>query len=93
MDGFSIERYEEKRESFSLFAAKFESGAMRFSGGNRSGAGALSKQGFLSCRSIIRNIIRSSSKLLKKPLLRQKDDKIPQLRQFNVYLILIYREY
>ena len=75
MDGFSIERYEEKRESFNLFAAKFESGAME----NRSGAGALSKQGFLLCRSIIRNS-KNSSKLLKKPLLRQKDENIPQFR-------------
>ena len=30
LDGFSIGRYEEKREVFDLFAAKFESGAMRF---------------------------------------------------------------
>ena len=33
VDGFSIGRYEEKRVSFDLNAAKFESGAMRFSGG------------------------------------------------------------
>ena len=33
LDGFSIGRYEEKRESFDLFAAKFETRAMRFSGG------------------------------------------------------------
>ena len=32
LDGFSIGRYEEKRECFNLNAAKFESGAMRFSG-------------------------------------------------------------
>ena len=31
LDGFSIGRYEKKRESFDLFAAKFENGAMRFS--------------------------------------------------------------
>ena len=43
-DGFSIERYENKHEIFHLFAAKFESGA-----------GALSKQAFLPCPSIIRN--------------------------------------
>ena len=30
LDGFSIGRYEEKRESFDLFATGFESGAMRF---------------------------------------------------------------
>ena len=32
LDGFSIGRYEEKREVFDLFAAKFERGAMRFLG-------------------------------------------------------------
>ena len=33
LDKYLIGRYEKKRESFDLFAAKFESGAMRFSGG------------------------------------------------------------
>ena len=42
---------------------------------------------------LLGTLLGGSSKLLKKPLLRQKDDNIPQLRQFNVYLILIYREY
>ena len=32
LDGFSIGRYEKNRESFELYAAKFESGAMRFWG-------------------------------------------------------------
>ena len=32
MDGFSIGRYEEKRESLDLFATELESGAMRFWG-------------------------------------------------------------
>ena len=32
LDGFSIERYEENRESFNLYAAKLESGAMCFLG-------------------------------------------------------------
>ena len=32
LDGFLIGRYEEKRESFDLFAVKFESEAMQFSG-------------------------------------------------------------
>ena len=77
--------------TFSLRSLKEE--RYDFLGENRSGAGALSKNGFLPCRSIIRNIIRNSSKLLQKPLVRQKDDNIPQLRQFNVYLIFIYREY
>ena len=40
--GFWVRSYEEKRESFDLFAAKIESGAMRLNlGGNRSGAGAV----------------------------------------------------
>ena len=41
LDGFSIETYEKKRESFALSAAWFESGAMLFSGRTRSGAGAV----------------------------------------------------
>ena len=32
LDGFSIGRYEKNRESFDLYAAKFENGAMRFLG-------------------------------------------------------------
>ena len=32
LDGFSIGRYEKKRESFDPFAARFKSGAMRFPG-------------------------------------------------------------
>ena len=32
LDGFSIGRYEKNRESLDLYAAKFESGAMRFWG-------------------------------------------------------------
>ena len=32
LDGFSIGRYKKNRESFDLYAAKFESGAMRFWG-------------------------------------------------------------
>ena len=63
-----------KRESFDVFAAKFESPAIRFSGKNPSGAGALSKQGFLPCPSIIRNSKRRTqtpSKSLKKALLTE----------------------
>ena len=41
LDGFSIGRYEEKHESFDLFAAKFEREQCDFPGENRSGAGAL----------------------------------------------------
>ena len=54
LDGFSIGRYEKNCESFDLYAAKFESGAMRFWGENRPGAWTLSKQGFHPCPSIIK---------------------------------------
>ena len=83
LDGFSIGRYGKNRESFDLYAAKFESKAMRFWGKNRPGAGTLSKQGFHPCLSIIKNSQRRTqihSKWLKKPLLRQKDDYTPQVR-------------
>ena len=83
LDGFSIGRYEKKPESFDLYAAKFESGAMRFWGENRPGTRTLSKQGFLPCLSIIKNSQRRTqihSKSLKKALLRQKDDYTPQVR-------------
>jgi len=79
LDGFSIERYEKKRESFDFHAVKFKSGVMRFWGKIRPGAGTLSKQGLLPCLSIIKNSQRRTqihSKSLKKPLLRQKDDYI-----------------
>ena len=83
LDGFSIGRYEKKRESFDLYAAKFENGAMRFWGEKSPGAETLSKQGFLPCLSIIKNNQRRTqihSKSLKKQLLRQKDDYTPQVR-------------
>ena len=52
LDGFTIGRYEKNRESFDVYAAKFESRALRFWGENRPGAGTLSKQGY-PCPSII----------------------------------------
>ena len=55
LDGFSIGRYEKKLESFDLFPAKFESGAMRFSGGKSLRRWNHSKNGFNPCPSIIRN--------------------------------------
>ena len=64
-----------------------------FRGKNRSGAGALSEQGFLPSPCYIGNSkwrTQNASKSLKKPLLRQKDDNISQLREFNVYSTLIY---
>ena len=54
-----------------------------FGGENRSSTGALSKHGFHPCPSIILNSqqrTQTPSKLLKIPLLRQKDDYIPQVR-------------
>ena len=41
LDGFSNGRHKKNRESFDLYAAKFESGAIRFWGKNRPGAGTL----------------------------------------------------
>ena len=67
LDGFSIGRYEKNRESFDLYAAKFESKAMRFwgGGGNRPGAGTLSKQGFHPCLSIIKRTVNSELKFIQ----------------------------
>ena len=62
----------------SLKAERWDFGAE-----NRPGAGTLSKQGFLSYPSIIKNSQRRTqihSKSLKKPLLKQKDDYTPQVR-------------
>ena len=69
LDGFSIGRYEKKREIFDLFAVKFESRAMRFSGGKSLRRGALSKQGFFPCPSIIRN----SKRRTQNPFNRSKN--------------------
>ena len=75
MDGFSIGRYEKNRESFDLYAVKFESGAMRFWGENRPSTGTLSKQGFHPCPSIIKKSQRQTqiySKSLKKTAFEAK---------------------
>ena len=83
LDGFSIGRYEKNRESFDLFAAKFESGAMRFWREKSPRRWNPSKQGFHPCPSLIKNSQRRTqihSKLLKKSLLRQKDGYTPQVR-------------
>ena len=66
LDGFLIGRYEEKRESFDLFAVKFESGVMQFSGEK-------------SCK-WRKWRTQNPTKSLKKLLLRQKDDNIPQVK-------------
>ena len=76
LDGFSIGRYQKKGKSFDLYAAKFESGAMRFWGEKSPGAGTLSKQGFLPCPLfIMKNSQRrtqSHSKSLKKTAFEAK---------------------
>ena len=83
LDGFSIERYEKNRGSFDLYAAKFESGAMRFWGEKSPRRWNPFKTSFHPCLSVIKNSQRRTeihSKSLKKPLLRQKDDYTPQVR-------------
>ena len=54
MDGFSIGRYDKKRESFGLSAASFESGTLQFSRESRSSPGAVQKNSFHPCPSIKR---------------------------------------
>ena len=79
---FLIGRYVERRESFDLFAVKFDGGAMWFSMGNSLRRWSPFKKGFLHCPSLIRNSKRRTqnpSKSLIKPLLRQMDDYIPQV--------------
>ena len=83
LDGFSIGRYEKNRGSFDLYAAKFERGAMRFWGEKSPRRWNPFKTSFHPCLSIIKNSQRRTqihSKSLKKPLLRQMDDYIPQVR-------------
>ena len=75
-----------KFSTFLLWGLKAE--RCHFPGKKCSGAGALSKQGFLPCFSIIRNSqqrTQTPSKSLKKTLLRQKDDYIPQVRYHDLY--------
>ena len=83
LDGFSIERYEKNRGYFDLYAAKFESGVMRLWGEKSPRRWNPFKTSFHPCLSIIQNSQRRTqihSKSLKKPLLRQKADYIPQVR-------------
>ena len=87
LDGFSIGRYEEKHEPFDLFAAKFKSRAMWFSGGKSLWCWSPFKTSFLR-NSKWRN--QNPSKSLKKPLLRQRNNNISQVKYFNVYLTLSY---
>ena len=76
LDGFSIGRYEKKRESFDLYTAKFESGAMWFWGETPALEPFQNKVSSLNCPSIIKDSQRQTqihSKSLKlKLLLRQK---------------------
>ena len=83
LDGFSIGYYGEKVNLSSFLLRSLKAERWDFLGENRSGAGDLSKQGFLPFPSIIRNSKRRTqnpSKSLKQPLLRQKDDDIPRVR-------------
>ena len=77
LDGFSIGRYEKKRESFDLYAAKFENGAMRFWGEKSPGAGTLSKQGWLAAK--LRN--EDNNIRLISVFIGKKSPKCTQLRQ------------
>ena len=75
LDGFSIGRYEKNRESFDLYAAKFESGAMRFWREKWPRHWNPSKQGFHPCPSIIKNSQRRTqihSKSFKKTAFEAK---------------------
>ena len=58
LDGFSIGRYGKNRESFDLYAAKFESGAMRFWWEKSPRRWNPSKQGFHPCPSLIKTVNR-----------------------------------
>ena len=83
LDGFLIGRYEKKRESCDLYAAKFESGAMRFLGEKSPRHWNPFKTRFppLSFYYKEQSTANSNqSKSLKKPLLRQKNDYTPQVR-------------
>ena len=71
LDGLSIGRYEKNCESLDLFAAKFKSGTMGFSGGK-------SLQRWILITNSKRQT-QNPSKSHKKALLTQKDDYIPQL--------------
>ena len=82
LDGFSIGRYEKKRESFDLYATKFESGAMRFRGESPRHWNPFKTRfpplSFYYKEQSTAN--SNSSKIAQKPLLRQKDDYTPQVR-------------
>ena len=82
-DGFSIGRYEKNRGSLDLNAAKFESETIRFWREKSLRRWNPFKTSFHPCLSIIQNSQRRTqihSKSFKKPLLRQKDDYIPQVK-------------
>ena len=83
LDGFSIGRYEKNREPFNRYAAKFESGAMRFCGEKSPRRWNPFKTRFppLSFYCKEESTANSNSfKIAQKPLLRQKDDYTPQVR-------------
>ena len=55
LDGFSIGSYKYLHESLIFLLQSLKAERCDFWGKNHSGAGALSKQGFLPCPSVIRN--------------------------------------
>ena len=65
LDGFSIERYEKNRGSFDLYAAKFESGAMRFWGEKSPRRWNPFKTSFHPCLSIIKNRVNGELKFIQ----------------------------
>ena len=103
LDGFSIGRYEEKRESFDLFAMNFDSGVMRFSGGKSLLRWSLFKITSPSLSFLYKERYTANSKSFKiakkKTLLRQKNHNIYMTgkviqRLFNIDLytyLAIYR--
>ena len=67
LDGFSIERYEKNCGFFDLYAAKFESGAMRFWGEKSPRRWNPFKTSFHPCLSIIKNSQRRTQIHSKSP--------------------------
>ena len=78
LDGFSIGRYEKNCESFDLYAAKFESGAMRVWGKKSPRRWNPSKQGFHPCPSLVKNSQRRTQREF-----RENSFKIAQKAAFE----------
>ena len=82
LDGFSIGGYEKKFESFDLFAAKFESGAMRFSGGK-----SLRRWSPFKTR-IVLLLLRTVNGELKIPLIARKTAFEAKGRQYTTNKVI-----